>query len=256
MFLVRESDLHSDFTCPLIRKKETVSCHKARGVLEAYTDALRSASWPRFRLSGKHRWCRKPNTWPKQYKPAYLVQSSQRFHSNMTLSWIHSLFSLRKPYSTSILKTKQGRTLVRAGPGAGASQNSPAPLAGTLQHWLKYIASQNQYEPYHQTTHVAKLWMLHCNYCISLNKHTCLNNHIPRLLTFPGNISGNSKPILIKFSAPNVKVLRGLHSQFHGDQTRVRVRFVPPCPARLFSRIWYSRHTWLASPPSIKHRLF
>ena len=82
----------------------------------------------------------------------------------------------------------------------------------------------------------ARGWGAWTKYRISPN---CLNKCTPRLLIFPGNISETARPILTIFPALNLKVFRGSPYSFHCDQTRVRVRFLPPCQTRLFGEIWY-----------------
>ena len=61
----------------------------------------------------------------------------------------------------------------------------------------------------------------------------------PRLLTLHGYISETIKLISIKFSAPNLKVFMKSPGEFNRVQTRLRVRFLPPRPSRLFGEIRY-----------------
>ena len=75
-----------------------------------------------------------------------------------------------------------------------------------------------------------------CYYHILPNKCTYLNKHAPQTFYFDWTYLRNSlfdlNHILITF--------RGPHLEFHGNQTRVRVRFLSPCPARLFGEIRYA----------------
>ena len=61
----------------------------------------------------------------------------------------------------------------------------------------------------------------------------------PPNLTLPGHISETTETITITFSALDLEVLRSWHSEFHCSRTRLRLRFLPPRPARLFIKIQY-----------------
>ena len=61
----------------------------------------------------------------------------------------------------------------------------------------------------------------------------------PQLMNLPGHISECTRPILIKFLALDSKVFWSSHSQFHWNETRIRVCFLPLHPACLFGEKRY-----------------
>ncbi len=68
-------------------------------------------------------------------------------------------------------------------------------------------------------------------------KRACLNKRAPNFWFY----LAISQKLLnwSQFSALNGRVSMSSPHEFHCHQTRVRVRFLPPCPARLFGEIWY-----------------
>ena len=75
----------------------------------------------------------------------------------------------------------------------------------------------------------------------------------PRLLTPTGYNSETMEPIWIIFSAHKVQVFGYTPADFHSNQTRLRVRFLPPHWVRLFGEIRYVLNVFflISIPPAL-----
>ncbi len=76
---------------------------------------------------------------------------------------------------------------------------------------------------------VYQWWIFSSNYHIWPNKRACLNIRASRLLILTCYISETIYPIWIIFSAYKVMVYRCPTRNFHWNQMRLRVCFMPPC---------------------------